>query len=115
MGAEGDVRARTGSGTIRVGRAKGNVEAHSGTGGLDVDGNPKAFRWDLHTASGSVKVGLPNGTPFEVDAETRAGTVSTSHQVSVSGTIAKNALRGVSGRGDNRLFIRVGSGSIRID
>jgi Putative adhesin len=115
LGAAGDVKARTGSGHIKVERAKGNVEAHSGTGGLEVEGTPKSFRWDLHTASGSVKVGLPNGTPFEVDAETHSGSVTTSHPVTVSGTVAKNALRGVSGRGDNRLYIRVGSGSIRID
>jgi len=115
IGAAGEVKVRTGSGHIKVEKAKANVDAHSGTGGVEIDGTPKAFRWDLKTASGGVKVSLPNGTPFEVDAETHSGTVTTSHQVTTSGTLAKNRLHGVSGRGDNRLFIRVGSGSIRID
>lgn len=115
IGAAGEVRARTGSGHIKVEKAKANVDARSGTGGVEIDGTPKSFRWDLHTSSGGIKVSLPTGTPFEVDAETRSGTVTTSHKVSTSGSMAKNMLRGVSGRGDNRLYIRVGSGSIRID
>jgi len=115
IGAAGEVKVRTGSGHIRVEKAKANVDAQSGTGGVEIDGTPKAFRWDLKTHSGVVKVSLPNGTPFEVDAETHSGTVTTSHHITTSGTMAKNMLRGTSGRGDNRLFIRVGSGSIRID
>ncbi len=115
IGAAGEVKARTGSGHIKVEKAKANVDAQSGTGGVEIDGTPKAFRWDLKTHSGLIKVSLPTGTPFEVDAETRSGTVTTSHKISTSGTIAKNMLRGTAGRGDNRLYIRVGSGSIRID
>jgi DUF4097 and DUF4098 domain-containing protein YvlB len=115
IGASGDVRVRTGAGRIKVEKAKANVDAQAGSGGVEIDGAPKSFRWEVKTASGSVKVSLPTGTPFEVDAETRGGTVSTSHQISASGTMARNALRGVAGRGENRLYIRAGSGSIRID
>lgn len=114
-GATGAVRARTGSGTVRIERATAEVSADAGSGGVVVDGTPKSARWDLRTGSGTVRVSLPPGTPFELDAHTGSGTISTAHQLMVSGTIRKNELRGVAIRPDNRIFIRSGSGSVRVD
>ncbi|MGH7463117.1 MAG: DUF4097 family beta strand repeat-containing protein, partial [Longimicrobiales bacterium] len=79
-GATGAVRARTGSGTVRVERATAELSADAGSGGVVVDGAPKSARWDLRTGSGSVRVTLPPGTPFELDAHTGSGTISTAHQ-----------------------------------
>ncbi len=114
-GATGAVRARAGSGRVRIERAQAEVEAHSASGGVEVDGNPKSARWDLRTGSGSINVSLPPGTPFELDAHTGSGSITTAHPLMVSGTIRKNELRGVAIRPDSRIFIRTGSGSVRVD
>lgn len=114
-GASGAVRARTGSGNVRVEKAQGEVDAQASSGGVTVDGSPKSARWDLRTGSGSVRVSLPPGTPFELDAHTGSGSITTSHPITVSGTVRKNELRGVAIRPDNRIFIRTGSGAVRVD
>ncbi len=114
-GATGGVRARTGSGTIRVQKALGEVDAEAASGGVTVDGAPKSARWALRTGSGTVHVSLPVGTAFELDAQTGSGSISTSHPITVSGTIRKNELRGVAIRADNRIYIRTGSGTVRVD
>jgi len=99
-GASGGVRARTGSGSIRVQKALGEVDAEAASGGVTVDGAPRSARWALRTGSGSVHVSLP---------------LSTSHPLTVSGTIRKNELRAVAIRADNRIYIRTGSGTVRVD
>lgn len=114
-GATGAVRARAGSGRVRVEKALGEVEAQSSSGGVTVDGAPKSARWELRSGSGSVHVSLPPGTPFELDAHTGSGTISTAHPLTVSGTFRRNELRGVAVRPDNRLYIRAGSGNVRVD
>ncbi len=114
-GASGAVRAQAGSGRVRVEKATADVEARSGSGNLTVDGSPKSARWDLETGSGSVEVTLPPGTPFEIDAHTHSGTISTTHPVTVTGTLRRNELRGVAIRAENRIYIRTASGSVRVD
>lgn len=113
--ATGAVRARTGSGTIRVVGAASELDLESGSGEIDVDGAPKSSRWAMRTGSGSLRVSLPQGTGFELDAHAGSGTISTSHPVTVQGIVRKNELRGVAIRADNRLMLRTGSGNIRID
>jgi hypothetical protein len=113
--ATGNVRAHAASGRVKVEQAVADVEAHSSSGGLDVEGSPKSAHWDLETASGSVRVLLPSSTRFELDAHAGSGTVSTTHPVSVTGTMGRGELRGVSGSAENHLRIRTASGSIRIE
>lgn len=115
IGATGKVRAHAASGRVKVEKAVADLDVHSSSGGLEVDGTPKSAHWDLETASGTVKVSLPHGTAFELDAHAGSGSVSTSHPVSVSGTMHHGELRGVAGSADNHLRIRTSSGSIRID
>jgi DUF4097 and DUF4098 domain-containing protein YvlB len=113
--ATGKIRAHAGSGHVRVEQAVADLDVHSASGGLEVEGAPKSAHWDLETASGSVRVMLPHNTGFELDAHAGSGSVSTSHPVSVSGTMRHGELRGVSGSADNHLRIRTASGSIRIE
>jgi len=113
--ATGKVRAHAASGHVKVEQAVADLDVHSSSGGVDVEGAPKSAHWDLETASGTVRVLLPHGTGFELDAHAGSGTVSTTHQVAVSGTLHRGELRGVSGNADNHLRIRTASGSIRIE
>lgn len=113
--ATGKVRAHAASGRVKVEQAVADLDVRSASGGLDVEGSPKSAHWDLETASGSVRVLLPQNTGFELDAHAGSGTVSTTHPVSVTGTMGRGELRGVSGSADNHLRIRTASGSIRIE
>ncbi len=115
IGATGAVRARAGSGRVRVEKAQSDVEAQSASGGVSVDGSPKSARWNLQSGSGGVDVSLPRGTPFELDAHTGSGSISTTHELLVSGTFRRNELRGVAIRPDNHIYIRTASGSVRVD
>lgn len=115
IGSTGAVRARAGSGRVRVERAVSDVDAHSASGGVTVDGAPKSARWNLESGSGSILVSLPQSTPFELDAHTGSGGITTSHQLTVSGTSRRNELRGVAIRPDNHIFVRTGSGNVKVD
>ena len=113
--ATGRIRAHAASGRVKVEQAVADLDVHSSSGGVEVEGAPKSAHWDLETASGTVRVMLPHGTGFELDAHAGSGTVSTTHQVAVTGTLHRGELRGVSGNADNHLRIRTASGSIRIE
>jgi len=114
-GASGRIRADASSGGVTIEKALADVDARSGSGTIAIDGRPKSARWEARTSSGGIRVGLPVGTAFEVDASTSSGSVSTSHSVTTTGTIRRGTLRGVAGRADNKLYLHTGSGSIRID
>lgn len=114
-GASGRIRADASSGGVTIEKAQADIEARSGSGTIAIDGRPKSARWDARTSSGGIRISLPVGTAFEVDASTSSGSVSTSHSVTTTGTIRRGTLRGVAGKADNRLYLHTGSGSIRID
>jgi DUF4097 and DUF4098 domain-containing protein YvlB len=111
----GAVRAKTGSGGIKIEGAGRDLTLSAGSGSLQVDGDPGAARWRLETGSGSVDVRLPLRSSFEVDAHSGSGGISTKHSITTQGTTRKNELKGVSGTGIAQLYIRTGSGSIGID
>ncbi len=105
----------TGSGRLRVAKANADLDADTGSGGIDVDGRPKSARWELRTSSGSVNVSLPSGTGFQLDAHSGSGRITTTHQLTRTESTNKHDLRGTAGQPDNRIFIRTSNGSIRID
>ncbi len=115
IGATGSVRAKSSSGRVRVEKAVADVEAHSASGGVEVDGSPKSSHWDIQSSSGGVRVSLPTGTAFELDARTASGRISTTHPLTVSGTIGRNSLHGVAIRPDNHIQIRASSGNVSVD
>jgi hypothetical protein len=114
-GATGRLHADAASGGVTVRNAQRDLEVRSGSGSITIDGTPNAAHWEAQTGSGGITVSLPAGTGFELDAHTGSGSVSTSHQVTVSGTIRRNELRGVVGKAGNLLRLRTGSGNIRVD
>ena len=69
----------------------------------------------FQTGSGSIVVGVPEGSGFDLDAHTGSGGVDVEPPVTVSGQLTRNTLRGRVGTGGARLNLRTGSGSIRVD
>ena len=111
-GAEIDFQ--TGSGSIRVDDVRGAVRAHTGSGSIELQGQPTGD-WSMSTGSGSIIVRLPAQAAFYLSAHTSSGSIHTDRQVTVQGTIGKRDLRGTVNGGGFHLDLHTGSGNIRIE
>jgi len=107
----GDVEASSGSGNVRVHGAKGSLRAHTGSGDVEATGEQHGD-WRLNTGSGNVSVELPAGAAFELDAHSGSGTIQTSREITVQGTLSRHDIRGRAGTGGPLLELRTSSGSI---
>jgi DUF4097 and DUF4098 domain-containing protein YvlB len=143
----GDISVRTDDGTIRMERAAGKLDLETGDGSIVVDAKPTVLRvktgdgtirvqidsdsqmaedWDLSTEDGSVILTLPSSFDGELDAETRDGSVRTTHPLLRSADRDRSSddedrrerrrsLRAKMGDGGKSLRVRTGDGSIRIE
>jgi DUF4097 and DUF4098 domain-containing protein YvlB len=112
--APGDVVVTTGSGSSELHGVVGALRVKAGSGRIVVDGQ-QTGAWNLDTGSGSVRVSLPEGAAFELDAESGSGGINIEHPLTVQGRISKRHLRGTVRGGGELLAIDTGSGSIRIE
>ena len=110
----GDVEAQTGSGSIDLRGVKGRVDAHTGSGSVRVDGTPTGD-WRVHSSSGGVTLRLPADLGFELDASTGSGGITTSHELTFSGTFNRHSLRGKSHGGGPMIVVSTSSGTIRVE
>jgi hypothetical protein len=79
VGATGDVVVRTGTGAVSVDLAvPADVDAQVDTGGVDVTVPSDAYRVEASSAMGEVKVGVPNDptAPHRLSLRTKMGRVS---------------------------------------
>jgi hypothetical protein len=113
-GSTGNFDFQTGSGSIRVNDLRGAVRAHTGSGSIELDGQPTGD-WSMSTGSGGLIARLPAQAAFNLDAHTSSGTIHSERQVMVQGTLGKHDLRGTVNGGGFHLDMRTGSGSIRIE
>jgi DUF4097 and DUF4098 domain-containing protein YvlB len=109
-----DFDFQTGSGSIRVNGLRGGLRAHTGSGHIELQGEPTSD-WSMSTGSGGIVVRLPQQAAFNLDAHTSSGSIHTDRQLTVQGTVGKHDLRGTVNGGGFRLDMRTGSGSIRIE
>jgi hypothetical protein len=115
LGSSGaDLDFQTGSGSIRVNDVRGTVRAHTGSGNIELQGQPTGD-WSMSTGSGGIVVHLPAQAAFNLSAHTSSGNIHTDRQVAVQGEIGKHDLRGTVNGGGFRLDLRTGSGNIRIE
>jgi len=113
--ATGDVDVQTGSGGIELRGVHGRISARAGSGHISADGVPTGD-WRLHTGSGGVTIHLPADAGFELEASTGSGTISTTHELTVSGIIgSRHELRGKSHGGGPLISASTSSGSIRVE
>ena len=113
MDAPGDVRAQTGSGSIRLNGLNGGLKAGTGSGDIEVNGTPTSD-WKLDTGSGSVRLTVGSSARFNLDANTGSGTVRTQQPISMQGDINKHHVIGSVNGGGPTLRISTGSGDVEI-
>jgi len=110
---DGNVDVSSSSGTVNVRGVRGALRGSTTSGGLHVQGEPRG-EWLLETSSGGVRVDVPDGAGFELDARTSSGGIDVDMPVSVVGAIGRRSLRGSVRGGGPRLEVRTSSGSIKI-
>ncbi len=93
----GDVKARTGSGSIELKNLHGGLHADTGSGNIKVDGTPTA-PWRLHTGSGSVELWTGNAG-LTLDASTGSGSVHCDREIVSQGTMDHHHVKGNIGGG----------------
>jgi len=111
--APGDVDVSSGSGTLEIKGAKGAVKAQTGSGNIVAQGDPTG-EWKLRTGSGSVEVQFPDQAAYDLFAHTGSGSIQTTHEMTVQGTITPRELHGKVHGGGALVELSTSSGSIQI-
>jgi DUF4097 and DUF4098 domain-containing protein YvlB len=111
--APGDVDVSSGSGTIEIKGAKGAVKAQTGSGNISAQGDPTG-EWKLRTGSGNVEVQFSDQAAYDLVAHTGSGSIQTTHEMTVQGTITPRELHGKVRGGGALVELSTSSGSIQI-
>jgi hypothetical protein len=112
--APGPVKVTTGSGTAQLSGLRGSLYAQTGSGGITADGQPTGD-WILHAGSGDLTVRIPSSAGFDLDAHSGSGGISTTHPITMQGSLNRHELHGKVNGGGPRLEMQTGSGNIRIE
>lgn len=131
--AKGEIRARAGSGRISVREPGDSVVAQAGSGGIDVtratadlrlrtgsgeirvDGNPGAANfWDLHAASGGVRLRVPPDASFRLYARTGSGNIDVGVPSVSEESSGRHEYQGRIGDGKARVEIETASGGVSL-
>ena len=86
--------------------------ASAASGSIHITGTPTAD-WQLQTSSGSIVLGIPEGSGFRVQAHTSSGSINTDHKLTIT-SAGRRELSGTVGSGGVLISARTSSGSIRI-
>jgi DUF4097 and DUF4098 domain-containing protein YvlB len=111
--AAGDVEIGAGSGSVEVKGADGAVRVQTGSGTITAQGQPKGD-WKLHTGSGDVDVQFPASAAYELAAHTGSGSIHTTQEMTVQGTISSREMHAKVHGGGPLVDLSTSSGSISI-
>jgi DUF4097 and DUF4098 domain-containing protein YvlB len=104
----------TGSGHIRADNVRGSLRAHTGSGGIEVDGQPTGD-WSFRSGSGSVRVRVPSSAAFDLYAHTGSGGITVDHPLTMQGSLGRHEVRGQVRGGGFHLDIQTGSGGVHVE
>ena len=114
LSSKGDVIAVTGFGDIKLADVQGAVKAETGSGTLEISGQPTTAPWKLETGSGDISLKLGNAH-FTLDAETGSGSVKSDPPLTMThGSTDKHHLNGTVNGGGPTIKAETGSGDIHI-
>jgi DUF4097 and DUF4098 domain-containing protein YvlB len=116
-GAQGDVRAGTVSGDVRLMRLRASsVEARSVSGGITASieslngSGPLSFK----TVSGDVKLELPRGLDADLTMSSVSGQLDSDFQMTLAGGMSRRRIEARIGRGGRELNVATVSGDVRL-
>ena len=115
--ADGNVRAHTGDGSMRVVGRFDAVDLTSGDGRVSLtvrEGSRVQRAWDVRTSDGSVNVEIPANLSADLDLHTGDGHIDLDMPVTTEGKIRTNEVRGKLNGGGSLLTIHTGDGSIHL-
>jgi lia operon protein LiaG len=105
------------SGEMTVGGLTGGLIARTVSGDLGFTWTAFSGSIDVGTTSGSVTLGIPAGSGFQLDAGSTSGRITSDHPVTVRGSASgpgRHSLAGDVGSGAGSVRVRTVSGEIRI-
>jgi DUF4097 and DUF4098 domain-containing protein YvlB len=109
----GDVEVHTGSGGVDVRGVNGGLRARTGSGHINVDGNVKG-PWELHAGSGGIRLALGKSTGFDLDVHTGSGSIHSDEPVTGQGSFGRRELKGKVRGGGPEVAVSTGSGDVEI-
>jgi hypothetical protein len=114
-GLKGDVEAYSVNGGVEVETA-GLAEARTVNGGITVRAGRADWtgRAAFETVNGSISVTLPPDVNTDVEAKTVNGSIDTDFPITVQGKIGRRSLRGTIGTGGRTLELETVNGSIEL-
>ncbi len=120
----GDVSAKRMKGAIKVNIVTGKIELVDISEARTVDGRAVSGsivyqgklrpdgRYSLTSFSGDVRISLPSGSAFELEASTFSGDIESDFEIRVSGRMSDKKIEGVVDRGGAILKLSTFSGDI---
>jgi DUF4097 and DUF4098 domain-containing protein YvlB len=114
---DGVLEARTGDGRIRASGRWDRLDLKTDDGSIEADaraGSKMSASWGLHTGDGHVTLRLPENFAADLDAHTGDGKITVDFPVTVSGSFGASDMRGRLNGGGQRLLVRTGDGTIRL-
>ncbi|MBM4193414.1 MAG: DUF4097 domain-containing protein [Gemmatimonadetes bacterium] len=109
-----DLDVEVGSGGVRIDRSTAQrvrLETGSGSMALGLRNSPRTL--DVESGSGGVTLTLPTNLDADIDVETGSGGITSDFPVQVD-RVERRRLHGRVGRGDGRIRVETGSGSVRL-
>jgi hypothetical protein len=129
----GTISVRTGGGSISIEHVKGGVVAQTSGGSIRIEdlvgeieattkGGSVAARMSNHiiadcyltTSAGNVIVEINQAGGFEIDAETRAGSIVTEFPITMRGKLRGNSCKSSINGGGPKLILRSSAGDIHL-
>ena len=110
----GAVRVGTGSGNVVLEGVDGELRAETGSGDINAQGTVSQ-PWRLHTGSGGLRLRLPSGLGYDLDARTDSGSIHVQQPITMQGSISRSHVQGKVLGGGTLIELQTGSGDIRID
>ena len=114
-GIKGSVEVKAVSGDIKlldVADAQ-TVGAESVSGNITYVGAIKAGgRYEIKAHSGDVRVTIPAGSSFDLEANTFSGDIDSDFEITVSGKMSPKEIHGTVGKGGATLILKTFSGNV---
>ena len=109
----GHTTIKTTSGRISVKSFEGDADLSSSSGSITLVCDKPASTIQIECSSGSINLGLPDGTQFSLNAQINSGSIKTDFALDQS-SASKKQLQGSTGNGELDISLKTTSGNIKI-